>query len=486
MRLRAWPLLCALLLTLALPASAAEADDPPDWSELADARRTDAIEQLLATLDEHGDRMDDATRGEALFRLGDLQWEQARAEVGRALEALDAAWDAWHRLPPEVRAATPEPKLDESAVRAWTREASKSWRRILRELPDHERAPEAHFFVALCLDQLGQPEQATQMRERFVVSWPKHRLTGEALTGIGEYHFDRDSPRRALRAYQRAASYTSSRTYPLTLFRIGWCWYQLGELDHARDAFVGLLWEAKARRRRGMDDAIPLEDETLRILTRVFAELPDVQDADRTFGDLAPHRRRALLEQLGVILLEQGDVEGAIALWRRLLEEDPLALDGPTLLGRVVSALWAVQRYDEAAQATAEMASRFGQGSAWAAATGADPEVQTRTDALLERRLRDVALGTHREAMGSRSDDLMGLAETCYERYLGLFPEADGAYEVRFWYAEALFSLEKYDRAADEYEAVVAADPKGRFVRDAAAGSIYAIEKQMEVLGVGR
>ena len=101
-------------------------------------------------------------------------------------------------------------------------------------------------------------------------------------------------------------------------------------------------------------------------------------------------------------------------------------------------------------------------------------------------KLRDVALGTHREAVGSRSGDLLALAETCYERYLGLFPEAEGAYEVRFWYAEALFSLKKYDRAADEYEAVVAADPGGRYLRDAAAGSIYAIERHMEALGVGR
>ena len=371
-------------------------------------------------------------------------------------------------------------------MQEWTRQASESWRRILRELPDHERAPEAHFFVALCLDQLGQPEQATGMRERFVVTWPKHRLTGEALTGIGEYHFERDSPRRALRAYQRAATHTSSRSYPLALFRIGWCWYQLGELDNARDAFVGLLWESKARRRPGVEDGIPLEEETLRILARVFAELGDVGEAGRLFGDLVPDQRRAQLEQVGVILLEHGDVDGAVELWRRLIDEEPLAADGPALLGRVVSALWAVQRYDAAAQATAEMASRFGEGSAWAAATGAEPAVRSRTDVLLERQLRDVALGTHREAVGSRSGDLLALAETCYERYLGLFPEAEGAYEVRFWYAEALFSLKKYDRAADEYEAVVAADPGGRYLRDAAAGSIYAIERHMEALGVGR
>ncbi len=483
MRLRAWPLVCVLLLLLAPPASADEAD-PPDWSELADDRRRDAITQLRATLDEHGDRMDEATRGEALFRLGDLMWEQARADALQAHEELDDAWDRHHALPPEVRAVTPEPKLNLSSADAWTRGASESWTTLLRELPEHERAPEAHFFVALCLDQLGQHEQGLRQRERFVARWPRHRLTGEALSGIGEYHYERDSPRRALRAYQRAATHTASRTYPLTLYRIGWCWYQLGELDNARDAFVGLLWEAKARRRRGMDDAIPLEDETVRVLARVFAELPDLDDADRTFGELVPGRRRELLELTGTILLEHGDVDAAVGLWRGLIDEAPMEGDGPTLLGRVVSALWGARRYDEAALATAEMATRFGEGSAWASANGARPELRTQADALLERQLRDVALGTHREALGSRSDDLMLLAEDCYERYLGLFPDAEGAYEVRYWYAEALFSLEKYDRAADQYEAVVAADPKGRFVRDAAAGSIYAIEKHLEALGV--
>ena len=482
MHLSAWFLTTALLLTLAAPAAAQTAAGP-DWSDLADGRRTDAIAQLQLTLAEHGERMDASVRGEALFRLGDLQWEQSRAEVARAMAALDDEWDAWRGLPDEERAVTPEPTLDDAAVRDWTRRASESWRLILRELPDHQRAPEALFFVALCLDQLGQPEQATELRERFVVAWPQHRLTGEALTGIGEYHFERESPRRALRAYQRAAVYTSSRTYPLALFRIGWCWYQLGELDHARDGFVGLLWEAKARRRRGQEDAIPLEEETLRILARVFAELADVEAADQTFGELVPEQRRSQLEQVGVVLLEHGDVDTAVALWRRLIDEEPLAGDGPVLLGRVVSALWGSRRYDDAARATAEMAARFGEGSAWAEAA-ADPAVQLTTAGLLERKLRDVALGTHREALGTRSTDLLRLAEVCYERYLGLFPEADGAYEVRFWYAEALFSLKKYDRAADEYEAVVAADPDGRFLRDAAAGTVYAIEKHLEVLGV--
>jgi tetratricopeptide (TPR) repeat protein len=481
----------ALLFLLplhALASTAEPADAPPvlDPAEAANERRIEAIEQLAHTLVTHGERMDAATRGEALFRLGDLQWEHSRAMVGEAMVDLDRRWERWLGLSKAEQEEAGEPRPDLSVSRHWSRQAARSWQDLTRELPDHPRAPEAWLFTAICLDELGHPEQALNLREQFVVRWPDHALAGEAMTGIGEYHFDRDRPHQALRAFELAAEHTDSRTYPLALYRIGWCWYQLGDLEAARQSFVGLLREGQAQRRRGEAEAIPLQDETLRILTTVYAELRAVDRARSELGDLVPEQARAQLERVGQVLAEQGETDLAISTWSALIEQAPLAPDNPALQGRVVSALWAARRYDEAARATAEMAERFGDGSAWAAAGGSDPASRRTAEGLLERKLRDVALGTHREAVASRSSDLMLLAEQCYEHYLGMFPRADGAYEVRFWYAEALFSLAKYDRAADEYDRVVAADPQGRHLRDAAAGSIYSVERHLEELGVSQ
>ena len=53
---------------------------------------------------------------------------------------------------------------------------------------------------------------------------------------------------------------------------------------------------------------------------------------------------------------------------------------------------------------------------------------------------------------------------------------------MAYWHAELLFDLGRYDQAADAYERVVEQDPEGKYVKNAAMNTIFAIEKVLEQL----
>ncbi|MEO1338148.1 MAG: tetratricopeptide repeat protein, partial [Myxococcota bacterium] len=79
-----------------------------------------------------------------------------------------------------------------------------------------------------------------------------------------------------------------------------------------------------------------------------------------------------------------------------------------------------------------------------------------------------------------------GFAETMYADYLKLFSDSKYAYEMRFQLADLYYKLEKFDLAAAAYEATVLADPKGKYVADAANDNILAIEEHLKDLKVRR
>ena len=75
------------------------------------------------------------------------------------------------------------------------------------------------------------------------------------------------------------------------------------------------------------------------------------------------------------------------------------------------------------------------------------------------------------------TEKLLLLAEENYKRYLDYFPKGHKSYDMRYWYAEVLYKLKKYDLATDQYEQTVSADAKGKHLKDAAINTIFSIEK---------
>ena len=80
----------------------------------------------------------------------------------------------------------------------------------------------------------------------------------------------------------------------------------------------------------------------------------------------------------------------------------------------------------------------------------------------------------------TRQPKTYGFAQTLYADYLQLFSQSKYAYEMTFQYADLLYKLEKFDDAAKAYESTVLADPKGKYLIDAANDNILAVEEHLK------
>ena len=445
-------------------------EDRARWSVEAETKRLEAIDAIKTAL-QH--RRDAEVEAQLLLRLADLQWEQSGAENQRAMEAHDDAEAIWFGLSPEEQAATPRPLLDTRRRDAWRTRALETWRHLLGRRPSPENRDRALFSTAHALAVLDDEDAALAAYRRLVSLSPDSPLAPDAHVAVGEILFEEGNAFGALSSYRRAATFEDARVRPLALYKMGWCYYNLGEYDDAVEALEQVL--------RLDDDthAVSMRDDALRDLVVFFSEMGDLDRALATLAryDDGPALRR-LLGRLADRYAARGETDLAIEAYRTLIARRPEAPDNPAHQAGIVAQLRSRDDWEGAAAAIDRLVTTYAPGSPWAGAQGSDRPVKE-ASVVAERTLYSFAVDAHRQALKRRSSSLLLRAEEAYADYLRL-PAPRRAYTIRFWHAELLYKLKRYDEAADGYAATVDADPKGKHLRDAAINTIFAVEKTIE------
>lgn len=459
----------------------------------AQAARLEAIarlEDLVSRSDFSSEQ-----RAEMRLRLAERYLEQGRAaslaEMAGWERAYEACFDSEGCVADTVRVEDFRLKAPLVASTVWYEKGMKLYRRILADTPTFARADEAMFYLGYTLRELGRTEEANDTFTRMVRAMPESAFVADAYLLVGEYWFDGDDAYKALVAYQRAAAFPEHDKYLFSLYKLAWCYYNVGAeaeaLDTMKKVVRGSIARAGATQAGTAAGAIQLQEESLRDLTLFYADLGDLQDAEDFLGgigraDLVPD----LLDRAAARVFEQGKYELAITTWRRLLAADTQSASAPTHHARILAALRKVDRKEDVLTELGRFRESYGTSSAWARANSARPEAIAAAAGILEKELRTVATEWHAEARklrtGAAAVRVYGLAERAYAVYLEDFGGARGAhaYEVRYAYAELLYAVGKYDRAYENYTAVVALDPSGARARFCAESAIFAAEQMVK------
>jgi cellulose synthase operon protein C len=450
------------------------------YGELANEKRQEAITQLKKILKEQTLAPD--TRAEMLMRLAELYFEQSKYEYAGEMSVYDKLYEKWFNLPASQQKKTPQPKVETSKSNAYTKRAIENYRNILKNYPNYPRADEALFFLAFMLNDLGEERDALESYNKLVKTYPDSTFIPDAYNSIGEYYFNNNNAYKALQNYKRAAKYTQSKIYTFALYKMGWCYYNVGEYSTAIDTMKELISEQDRRMAAaGENVGISLKEEALRDLVLFFSEEGDLEAAKEYFTRYGEKKYyRKMLARLGNIYMDQGKNELAIQTYRELIADNPNASDNPDNQNQIVKAYWERDLFDEASEEIDKLVETYGRESRWANSNGDDKGALKESERLIEKNLRNVAIDSHQQALKRRSAKLLLLAEEKYQGYLDYFPSGHKSYSMRFWYAEVLYKLKKFDRASDEYEKVVAVDSKGKFLKDAASNAIFAIDEYLK------
>jgi TolA-binding protein len=434
--------------------------------QLVVLRREQAIEQLtqfIAAEPEASESMADA-----LLRLAELRWEQARVVY------LDA-YRRWQHASAHTRSKQPPAAEIELPLALYDR--------ILEQHRDFDRYDLVLYMKAYALVEAGRTREALFAYRRIIDEFPNSRFLPDAHMAFAEWHFagsyDYGS---ALAEYEQVLEHKESELSDLALFKSAWCLWKLGRTTAAATRFrevldlSGRLKKVSGERRRRL---LELQDEALEYLIQVFTE-----DESNTAADLhgflsqigGEKYATKVLRRLSRAFFDQSRYERAVQAYSMLLESEPDGAQAPEYQSQIAAAYAALDDADGAIQALGQLAKTYKPGSPWSQRQ-ADPQLARRAGSMAERSVRMQAMRYHERGQKEKQQKDFEHATALYELHLTEFPDSVFNYEVSFYLAEILFHrLQRFGDAGRAYLRAARLRPAGELTRDALYNAIIAFE----------
>jgi tetratricopeptide (TPR) repeat protein len=447
----------------------------------ANAKRTEAIGLLRAFIETEPTG---EARAEALFKLAELLWEDARLAFLARMDQYERALEACRRAGDKCTDRPKEPRVDLT-------EPEGLYRQILTDHPDFRRTDLVLYLVGFAAQEQRKQEEALGFFRQVVERYPSSPLYGDAWMMIGEFYFGAGQWAEARAAYANILSRPEAATYDLALFKTAWADWKLGDPDLAARRFkevLDLAVEAEAsgnastRRRRAQ-----LRDEALEYLVVVFTEDRTVS-AKEVYDFLASiggeRYSRDVLVRVADAYYGQAEYDRAVGTYRFLIEMKPDGVEAAEYQRSIVEAYVSALQPPNVITEVDVLVKNYGPGSAWEKANAKYPTRLERSARLTEQLVRTTATSYHAQAQEDEKRrrqanlELYTQAAAMYERYLSAYAAHPNAAEVRFLRAEILyFKLGQNEAAGDEYLAVAKIQPVGKFHKDALLRAMEAYEK---------
>jgi len=419
---------------------------------------------------------------EALLRMGELEWEDAR-------DTFLEAFQKWEALPPEQRAEKEPPSPNYAKARA----------RFLRVLKNYKSFNQ--YDLALYVDGFLANEEAKfdESLARFnkIIEWfPNSRFIPDAHMVRAEYEFTKDAPNyeTAFNEYEQVLRYKDSELYDLAMFKSAWTLWRLGKPEEAAKRFLIVFQAADSQNAKvsgkRKDELDELQNEALKNLVAVF-----VEDENNRAEDMYRFLTKAggdkfagkIVRALADAFYDQAQYERGIEAYRLLLKLEPTSPEAyrfqlQIAQGHSTLENWAALEEDYKLTVREYVAPEMTRGkyqsppSAWVRAQRAADLASA--EQAGERQLRDDAVGLHAKAQADKVSraEFQGAANL-YKVYLSRFGGRREAYEINYNLAEIYFyRLDNASGAADAYMAAVRLNPKGQYSRTALYNALAALE----------
>lgn len=448
----------------------------------ADRKRDESIENLkriIARLDAG------PQKSELLFQLAEIwiekakavyfqEWAEYDAKINQYFECVDAQGE-------EACGERPEPEHRQSTV--YTDEALRLYEQILKDSPNYPRKDEVLFSLATNLYNKGEAYHATaiQRYRDLVTQYPNSRFVGDAYVAMGNHFFESNDLGRATDAFTRALenSVDEPRVYNYALYKLAWCEYNGGEYEGALQKFQEVADRAELAQRR---NEIQLRNEAFNDMVLVWQKLEMVEEAHEYYQrKVNRSEARRLFARLAHKYFSDGDHALAIRSYRLLIDGDANDPLNPGYQKNIVESYEGLRERDKVLAEMRVLVDNYKPGSAWAIANKDNENALRSAYDITEEAMRNLVTDYHREAQRTKEVQTYRLAAQIYKDYLDSFSDSEHAYNLRFYYAEILWTLEEWEGAAEQYELVYEADAEGSYATTAAYNALLAYEKLIAI-----
>lgn len=398
-----------------------------------------------------------------MLRILDLNLEQATYVRNTEERTYDKRWNAWDLNGRKGR----EPKLNTRKSHKHWQEVIKQSTRVMAEFPRNKAADRVIFTKAFSLGYLGREKEAAQIYTQLIQKYPNSSVAGDAYASLGDFYFDRNDFRNASSNYTRALKYKRSDRYLWSVFKLGWCSYNLGRNSEALKYWKSVVKLARSRGEQGLK----LREEAMRDMVYAFAETKDVKGAINYYRSNGGNQYiGTLLTLLAAELADDGNYAEAIKtfrLFQGLLPNDP---EAPNAQKELLLLTYELGKVTDLWRELEILMTKYGPKSRWAAANSKDRKLVLETQKMIKEQSIYYAKVLHKRAQKSQSVALHKYAKVGYILFLKNYGGSKETIEVKFNLADIEFFLKDYKNAGRQYLEITMRGKKNAIVYDPNSG----------------
>jgi cellulose synthase operon protein C len=431
-------------------------------------------------------------RPELLFQKGELFLEEAQFhffEANRVDDEIAAALGAGDDKKMDEANARKEASFQQS--KKWGEEAIRIFEEIDKKYPKFPRIADVLYMMGQAYWDRGDLKDGLKVYRKLIKDHPKSQYISDAWLAFGEYYFqvgpdeDRDV-QKALDSYIEAAKVQDSQVFGYATYKQGWCYYNLSRFDKSADKFKEVVLYSQINSQILGNRRIGLAKEARKDYVLAYAQQEGKAaraPADfRTIADGQEHRD--MLERLGDIYYGDGKDRDAIIVYQQLMKDDPANTKNPLYQGKVVKLASRIGNKKQVVGQAQVLVNEYKRVRTVLGNTkNEDPKREAISedlkdaDGVSDNTLRFLATTWHNEAKKTLDPQTFEYSYELYKDYLDLFPERKEAYEIRFFMAELLFHLERYELAGEQYVKVYAQDKKGKWAEASAEEAVRSYDE---------
>ena len=439
----------------------------------------------------------DRARADYLFRLAELYYDRARYYEQRAYDRRDQAFEQSKKDPARATAYQKAAADDLYHSTEFAQKAISLYSELYANYRDtYANIDAVLFYLGANLLQTDDSESAREVFEALAVNFPASQYLAQAYFMIGELDFGMGDAETAMQSYERAAQFPERNIYPFALYKVAWCAFNLAETAKQKKDAVNLLYEAilaaKDRVAKQGDSMRRLRDDALRDMTLFWAGAYKQNDALKFFTkvtaetEVSEAERTKLIARLARIYGERADYADSTALFRQLIELSPNDFAIVGYQREIVRNTRPDGSRADIVKSLNDLTETLSRAMTFPVT---DPGDLQRAREEVELLLRQFSTTYHNDAQTTNNEQLYQLAGSLYEKYLALFGEQAGSYDIWFYAGELQYRLKHWSEAAVAYEKAltlsggVTGEAKGRYDQEATYASCLAQTNLVDMKG---
>lgn len=416
-------------------------------------------------------------RGELWLRLAELYAEKAEMIDHR----IQDDYDKKVREHQAGRLRT-KPVLNLKPAQDFNRKAVQLYEWFARDFPKDRKIDSVLFYLGYNYYEMGDTKKGTAYYTKLVNEHPRSPYITDSNFALGEFYFENEKWAEASKYYSAVARRPQHRLYPLGVYKVAWCHFRMGKSKEAVRTMEALIRQQRAEAGKSRDtrqQRIRLEKEGLRDIVLFYGDIGEAQSAPAYFNQLVGAEAPYYLEKLAYLYTDKGNRDAGRYLFNYLIAQDPTSPKAFDYKYQIVQSFSTANRTRDFREELYSWIKDFGSGSAWYQANKSNSALIEKSQQQREQTLRAWLLQQHQTAQNSRAPFAQNLAFEGYRVYLTEFPQSQVIPDMRFYFGELLYDMNRFDDAGAQYKWVSENAPNSKFGQKATENTVLSLERNL-------